>query len=151
GSARNSSMTSRHRTASYGMALFSLEQTVAQKPTGSMQPDLGGRFGDAEFGGDLIVGKFVDVAQHHHLAQAGWKGGDGAFEPVAQRVGVGVLHRIVLGPLVVDGVVAAELAVAVPYGARAHRGGAVRSDAIQPGRELRVAAEAPDRAVGAQV
>src|SRR5882672_11596850 len=52
---------SRHRPLSDGMALIPREQSIAQHAPGSMETNLGGRLGDAQLGGDLVVGQFVDI------------------------------------------------------------------------------------------
>src|SRR5579875_4107572 len=46
-----------------------LLERVLEPPAGPVQADLGRRFGDAELGGDGVVGQVVDVAQDDDLPE----------------------------------------------------------------------------------
>src|SRR5436190_23883759 len=87
---------SAQRWFSYGMTLISRKETLTQNPPGPMEADLGRSLGDTEFGGDLVVGQLVDVAQHDHLAQTGRQLRNGDLEASAQGRGIDMLRRIVV-------------------------------------------------------
>ena len=45
------------------------EEILPQALAGPVEAPLGGRLGDPELDGDVLVGQVVDVAEHHHLAE----------------------------------------------------------------------------------
>ena len=68
------SATSSHRIGHAprrSLARPAREQLLAQLAPGPVQPHLGRRLGDAQLGGDGLVGQVVDVAQHDHGPQPG--------------------------------------------------------------------------------
>ena len=117
------------------------EQPLAKSLAGSMQPDLGVGLGDAQLRGDGFVWQVVDVAQHDNGAQRCRQLVEGFGDPDTIGGHVGPRLRIDLGPHVDERRIVIEGLVTVPAPLGQKRRGAVRGDAVQPGRERCVAAE----------
>ena len=124
------------------------EHLLAQLAAGPVEAHLGRRLGDAELGGDGLVGQVVDVAQHDD------GGGRSSRARRAPRAGpaasASARGRVVVGARSSTTGVVVELVVAVRAPAEVG-GGAVGRDPVQPRRELGVAAEALEPPVGPQV
>src|SRR5262249_41808792 len=127
------------------------EAAGPQRPPGPVEPDLGGRLGDAELGRDGLVWEVVHVAEHDDGPQPGRQLGDGRLDggPQIGRHGPveGVGGRRQVGRLGGD----FERLVPVPTPTPDVRRGAVGRDAVQPRRDPGLPTEAVDAAVGPQI
>src|SRR5262249_10795765 len=144
----NCRATSSHRMG--GPPAF-LEQHVTQALAPAVEPYLRRRDRDPEILGDGLVRQAVHVLEYHDAPQLGWQRGDGArqlLEPdgrLDRRLRLrleGGVDRLLdvlegLGP--------------APAPLLHERGGGVGRDAVHPGGELRVAAEALDALPGPEI
>ena len=107
-----------------------------------MQPNLGGRLGDAEPFGDLPMRQILELAELDDGAQASRKLFEGAFDRCPQRGGLCRQARVVVGIRCGDVFDHRQGLVALTAASTEERRGAVRRDAVQPRGEAGVAAEA---------
>src|SRR2546429_3665985 len=87
--------TSSHRMC--GLLSTQREQLLPQLAPRPVQPDLGGRLGDAELLGDRLVGKVVDIAQDDDRPQLRRQLLEGIIHPAAQQAGLGHGDRVDVG------------------------------------------------------
>src|SRR3954447_3646537 len=88
-------------------------EVLAELAAGSVQTHLRRRLGDAQLGGDGLVGQVVDVAEHDHGPQAGGQLTQGRVEAIPEGGRLRACLGVDVGVRVRDRRVVEELLVAV--------------------------------------
>jgi hypothetical protein len=127
------------------------EHALAKAATGTMEADLRGTHGDTELFGNGVVGEIVDIAQDDDRTEAGRQVADRVVELTPERIDIGLGGRVGLGTHIGHVSLVGQLVVVVTAPLARGRRRAVRNDAIEPCRELGVAAEPIEAAIGTEV
>jgi hypothetical protein len=115
---------------------FLLPQRVeafSQSLAGSVETNLGCRFGDSQLLGDRLVGKVVDVTQDDNCPELRWQLDQGLGQLGPEDTEIGPDHRIPIWMFVRNFEFFGQGFVALPDFSSQVGAGAVGRDAMEPG------------------